>query len=424
MSKARVKVRYRHDRQAWEVDYRDHDGRRCRPLLPTEEDALGEAAEIRKSLGQRTMLLDRPDRNITVKEYAETWLKTVASELEQATLRSYRRSLGLHVLPALGSLRLRDLRRRHVKALLNTKRADGYAPNGVRLMKAALSSMLTDAVDDELVDANAALQVGRKKHRAGTVTSADRVQNVKPMNWDQRTLLLDAAMREPRWAAFFATLAKAGLRPGEAFALKPSDIDFHDRTLEVERAASFGRVKATKTHERRSVDLSPDLLRLLERHLVWLKTQALKGGWGEPEWLFPNDVGRLQDKWVAGKAFRRLLKTAGLPGFRLYDLRHTYASLLLAAGAPITYVSAQLGHANPTTTLRYYAKWIPSKGRRWVEVLDGADLRADANFGTRIWNQTGPAMRVVAQAVERIGEPSGDRTQDPLIKSQVLYHLS
>jgi integrase len=53
------------------------------------------------------------------------------------------------------------------------------------------------------------------------------------------------------------------------------------------------------------------------------------------------------------KVFKRVLKQAKLPGFRLYDLRHTYASLLLAASAPITYVSAQLGHANPSTTLRY-----------------------------------------------------------------------
>ena len=125
---------------------------------------------------------------------------------------------------------------------------------------------------------------------------------------------------------------------------------------------------------------------------------------------------------VAGKAFRRLLKAAGLPGFRLYDLRHTYASLLLAAGAPITYVSAQLGHATPTTTLRYYAKWIPSKGQRWVEVLDGADLRAEANFGTRIWNQPGPSMKVVAQAAEKFGEPSRDRTEDPLIKRSSRCH--
>jgi hypothetical protein len=47
-------------------------------------------------------------------------------------------------------------------------------------------------------------------------------------------------------------------------------------------------------------------------------------------------------------------------------------------------VSQQLGHANPTTTLRFYAKWIPSKGRRWVDVLDGAELRHELNFGTKI----------------------------------------
>jgi len=48
----------------------------------------------------------------------------------------------------------------------------------------------------------------------GQVTPADRVRAIKPMTWEQRTLLLDAAMHEPRWGAFFATLAKASLRPG------------------------------------------------------------------------------------------------------------------------------------------------------------------------------------------------------------------
>jgi hypothetical protein len=85
----------------------------------------------------------------------------------------------------------------------------------------------------------------------------------------------------------------------------------------------------------------------------------------------------------------------------------TFASLPLVAGAPITYVSNQLGHATPTTTLRFYAKWIPSKGRRWVEVLDRAELRAEVNLGTGIWNQTGHNAQVVAQALEKLGEPSG-----------------
>jgi integrase len=78
----------------------------------------------------------------------------------------------------------------------------------------------------------------------------------------------------------------------------------------------------------------------------------------------------LMNKDHLGGVFRRLLKRAGLSPHRVYDLRHTYASLLLADGAPLTYVSAQLGHANPTTTLRHYARWMPKKGKRWVNALD------------------------------------------------------
>jgi hypothetical protein len=76
------------------------------------------------------------------------------------------------VLTTPGRLRLRDPHRRDVKALLNTKRAMGYTPNGVRLMKAALSSMLTDAVDDELIEANPA-----RSGAPGLVAPADRVQS-------------------------------------------------------------------------------------------------------------------------------------------------------------------------------------------------------------------------------------------------------
>ncbi len=87
--------------------------------------------------------------------------------------------------------------------------------------------------------------------------------------------------------------------------------------------------------------------------------------------------------------FHRYRRRAGLPHFRLYDLRHTYASLLLTAGAPITYVSAQLGHANPTTTLRYYARWIPGQGQRWDILLDrfGSKLepKMEPNGVSREW---------------------------------------
>ena len=76
------------------------------------------------------------------------------------------------------------------------------------------------------------------------------------------------------------------------------------------------------------------------------------------------------DKDYVYGVFGRTLKRTGLGGHRPYDLRHTFACLHLAEGVPLTYVAAQMGHANPTTTLRWYGRWIKGQGQRWVDVLD------------------------------------------------------
>ena len=221
-----------------------------------------------------------------------------------------------------------------------------------------------------------------------------------------------------------ALLAKAGLRPGEAFAIKPGDLDLRERTVRVERAWNLGRIKPTKTYEERVVDLTPELVATLQRHLAWVKSEGLRLGRGEPEWLFPNDEGNPMDESRVRKVFKRALKAAALPEFRLYDLRHTYASLLLAANAPITYVSAQLGHANPSTTLRYYARWIPNKGRRWADVLDRVTDYLGSKLGTRKWNRNEIGHPGAPEVADLLGGPSRTRTVDPLIKSQLLYQLS
>jgi integrase len=135
--------------------------------------------------------------------------------------------------------------------------------------------------------------------------------------------------------------------------------------------------------------------------MTWLKAEALRRSWGELEWPFPNDEGKPQDEARVRKVFKRALGKAKLSAFRLYDLRHTFASLLLAASAPITYVSAQLGHVNPSTTLRYYARWIPNKGRRWVDLLgrvtaavaSAAEVVSEPIWN-QIWNQTGSKSQI------------------------------
>ena len=434
MTRPQLKIRFRKDRGLWEVDYRDADGQRRRPLFSTEEAANEHAMGVLRSQG--LLLAPVEDREISVRAYATRWLTLIEHEKDQNTVRNYQERLEGHVLPALGHFKVRGIHRGHIKAFLAQKRGQGYAKNTVRLMRAALSAMLSDAVDDGIIMANPAFQVGRHKtNRADKLTSAERVQKVRPMTWEQRDAFLAAGAPETRYATLFVVLAKAGLRPGEAFALKPGDIDWGERTLRVERAWNLGRVKSTKTYEERTVDLTPELVRALAQHMTWLKAEALRQGWGEPEWLFPNDEGKPHDEARVRKVFKRALGKAKLPAFRLYDLRHTFASLLLAASAPITYVSAQLGHVNPSTTLRYYARWIPNKGRRWVDLLDrvtgAVAAAAEAVSGpiwNQIWNQGGPKSQIghpgAPEVPDPIGGPSRTRTLDPLIKSQLLYQLS
>ena len=67
---------------------------------------------------------------------------------------------------------------------------------------------------------------------------------------------------------------------------------------------------------------------------------------------------------MKARYLKKLLAKAGLRSIRFHDLRHTFASLLLAQGEPVTYVSHQLGHKDPKITFSVYAKWVPNEKQR------------------------------------------------------------
>lgn len=416
--KREIVIRFRENRGKWEVDCRAVRGWvPRRPLFDTEETAYAYANRVLQERG--LISVSAEDRTLTLREYAERRLVVWRLQLAARTVRGYEQCLTLHILPRFGGQPVREIRRQEVKAFLEVKlsetymrrwplRGEGvqddlgrpYTKNYIRLIRATLSTLLTDAVDDGLLTANPLLALGRKTRRGpGVLTKADRTEKIRPLSRDERDRLLLAAEAEPRYVVLFHVLAKAGLRPSEAFALRPDDVDLVARTVRVERALDLrGQVKDIKTSEARTVDLTPEVTALLRRHLTRAKADALRRGWGEVMWLFPNEENRPLDEAKARKAFKRALTRAGLPACRVYDLRHTYAGLLLAAGAPLTYVSAQLGHATPDTTLRHYARWIPSKGERWVNTLDS---------GTKSWNQSGVSQENASEVPEKTGAGGG-----------------
>lgn len=309
---------------------------------------------------------------MTFRQYVEGWLETSKCSLAVKTHSNYRQLLSLYILPSLGNRELISVKWLDVRTLLNEKQQAGLSANTVRLIRAVTSSILTDAAEEGRIPANPLLGQRRKRRASQKETS-----DVCPMNWEQKTAfeqqvgVMEAERRlGASYAMLFHIFIKTGLRPGEGRALKAGDIDFVGRRLRVERAATLhGEIKNTKTGETRWVDLSDGLLADLRTYLTLCKAEQFAAG-RECQWLFPSHTGTLLDESHVVRAFHRVLDEAGLPRFRVYDLRHTFASLLLSSNVPLLYVSQQLGHAKPTITLKYYARWIPSGQVHRVNVLD------------------------------------------------------
>lgn len=155
-----------------------------------------------------------------------------------------------------------------------------------------------------------------------------------------------------------ALCAFAGLRLGEASGVQVGDVDFLRRELrisrQVQRDGSAYKIAPPKYGSERVVSLPDDLLTMLSEHVRAFTPE------GQPDrWLFTVDDAPMSDNAVTWR-WRATRKAAGLDRVRLHDLRHFYASGLIAAGCSVVTVQRALGHQSATTTLNTYAHLWPT----------------------------------------------------------------
>jgi integrase len=146
-----------------------------------------------------------------------------------------------------------------------------------------------------------------------------------------------------------------------------------------------------------------------------LRARWIKKGEPMPAWIFPSLEGTALEERNVRHVFGRLLERADLRQIRIHDLRHTYATLLLQAGAPITYVSQQLGHRDASITLRVYAHWIPDSSRREADRLDTLQPSAAPAQPEEVLD----GEAIDAKWFGMCGEPPRNRTENPQIKSRI-----
>lgn len=333
---------------SWTVRYREGDSNRRRSFA-TKRDAAAFEAQTRLMARQGTLhSLDAG--KITLGEFAEQWWSEYCKpRLAKSTIHSYSLAWNLHVLPYLGQRRLRELTPRVIEEWRGQLERDGVGGQTVRKSMSVLQSCLQRAVVWGELQTNPAREVRKP--------SGKRTREIRPVTPNGveliRINLIDEGKH--RDATLVSVLAYAGLRPAEALALDWEHI--RENTILVERAASFGEIKQTKTGKSRSVKLLPALRHdLNEWRMRCGRTTGL---------IFPNRDGlpwaREAYKSWERKTFKPAARAANRPDASPYALRHSFASLLIHEGRSIVEVAAQLGHA-PTMTLDTYAHVIADLG--------------------------------------------------------------
>lgn len=332
-----------------------------------------------------------PERQ-TVGAYLDRWLEhSVKPTVRSKTHESYSAYVRLYIKPHLGKKVLSKLTPQDLREFLNKMRAGGklgrriggkdnvgagepLSPRVVQYLHAIMRRALKQAERDGLVARNVALLVDPPTVRR---------QEVIPLTPDQARTFL-ASVEGHRLEAFFTVAIALGLRPGEALGLRWEDVDLKGKSLRVTQAIqrTGGKLQVVdlKTERsRRSIALPSQAVAALRAHRLRQNEERMlfRHRWKESGLVFTTTTGTAIDPANASARFRELLKVAGLPPVRLYDLRHTCASLLVAQGVHPRAIMEILGHSQIALTMNTYSHIFPELQRDAADKME-AILDPDA----------------------------------------------
>lgn len=295
----------------------------------------------------------------TMAQYLVTWLDSIRPTMEASTWTRHREYVQLHIVPAVGTVRLRDLSAQQVQQLYAQRLAAGLSSSTVHHLHATLHKALKDAERLGLVARNVTKLVNVPR-MAET--------EIHPLTREQARTLLDT-VDETRWEALYVMALATGMRLGELLGLRWADLELDTRpTALVHVRAQLKRVegdwvwKEPKTkRSRRQIALPETVIEVLRRHHSRQDAERVRLGpaYTDYDLVFCTQTG---GPLIARNVYRNcmgLLDKAKLPRIRFHDLRHTTATLLLSARVNPKIVSEMLGHASIAITLDIYSHVLP-----------------------------------------------------------------
>ena len=321
----------------------------------------------------------------TLSEFLDEWLADTKDTIRASTYATYETMIRTQIKPRIGNVRLPDLNsfvlNEFYRVLLASGRKDGkggLSPATVRYAHSVLRKALNDALRANLVPRNVA-----------DAARPPRVPGAKIRTWSARELrtFLDHVEGDRLYAAYVVA-ATTGMRRGEVLGLRWQDLDLDAGRASVSQTlivvggydVQFSEPKTARG--RRSVALDPHTVKALREHRErqMLERSLMGDAYDDQDLVFSREDGTPLHPDAFSDAFWRHAKAAKLPRIRFHDLRHTHATLALAAGVHPKVVSERLGHASITITLDTYSHAIPAMQET------AASLVAALVFDAEVWD--------------------------------------
>lgn len=298
--------------------------------------------------------------SIHLNDFLDRWLEEIAkNKLRERTFDNYESLLNCHVRERIGAKRLSDIHAYEVQKLYNGMKKASFSPKTIRHVHNVLSSALKQAVKWKMLIQNPCdlCELPRQEKA-----------EMKYLSPEETTIFLEAA-KDDKWFLVFFIAIETGMRPEEYLGLQWKDVDFENKIIVVRRAVvtrkggGFIFTEPKTTRSRRSIPLSNSMLTALKAHRRGQLEERMKRGakYQNFDLIFASDAGTpIMHRNLLRRHFKPILEKAKLPEIRLYDLRHTTATLLLSAGENPKVVSERLGHASIVLTLDTYSHVLPS----------------------------------------------------------------
>ena len=351
---ARCRCRPSYQAHVWSA--REH--KRIRKTFRSFDEAKAWRAETLVGLRRGTMRAPSPT---TLRGVWETWLASAedgtirnrsGDRYKPSVLRGYETSMRLRVLPELGGARLTEITRLDIQDLVDQMLAKERDASTIRNTLIPLRAVYRRALARGEVAVNPVSGVELPAARG----RRDRIASPK-----EAVALIAAVREEDR--AVWATAFYAGLRLGELLALRGDDVDLELGVIRVERSwdPQAGVIEPKSRAGRRSVPI----VTALRPHLAARRLRR-RGAAG----FFFGDRGRPSNRNALVNRANRAWKKAKLQSIGLHECRHTFASILIAAGVNAKALSTYLGHSSIQITLDRYGHLMPGNEDEAVALVD------------------------------------------------------